>query len=78
MDLAESVGSTALAPRPAADPDEVTDTGARRARSAFRLATEDDEDDETDEAEHDEPEDEHATSTSRRCSSNGRSSSPRR
>ena len=28
-----SVGSTALAPRPAADPDEVTDTGARRARS---------------------------------------------
>jgi len=58
VDLAESVGSTALAPRPAADPDEVTDTGARRARSAFRLASEDDED-ETDEAEHDEPEDEH-------------------
>ena len=26
------------------DPDEVTDTGARRARSAFRVATEDDED----------------------------------
>jgi hypothetical protein len=59
VDLAESVGSTALAPRPAADPDEVTDTGARRARSAFRLATEDDEDDETGEAEHGEPEDEH-------------------
>ena len=56
VDLAESVGSTALAPRPAADPDEVTDTGARRARSAFRLATEDDEDGE---AGHDEPEDEH-------------------
>jgi hypothetical protein len=37
---AESVGSIALAPRPAPDPDEVTDTGARRARSAFRLATE--------------------------------------
>jgi hypothetical protein len=34
------VGSTALAPLPAPDPDEVTDTGARRARSAFRLATE--------------------------------------
>jgi len=59
VDLAESVGSTALAPRPAADPDEVTDTGARRARSAFRLATEDDEDGETGEAGHDEPEDEH-------------------
>ena len=59
VDLAESVGSTALAPRRAADPDEVTDTGARRARSAFRLATEDDEDDETGEAEHDAPEDEH-------------------
>jgi hypothetical protein len=43
-DLAASVGSTALAPRPAPDPDEVTDTGARRARSAFRVATEDDED----------------------------------
>jgi len=56
LDLAESVGSTALAPRPAADPDEVTDTGARRARSAFRLATEDDE---AGEAEHDELEDEH-------------------
>jgi hypothetical protein len=42
-ELAESVGSTALAPRPAPDPDEVTDTGARRARSAFRLATEADE-----------------------------------
>jgi hypothetical protein len=40
--------------RAAPDPDEVTDTGARRARSAFRLATEDDED------EHDEEEpDEH-------------------
>ena len=48
-DLAESVGSTALAPRPAPDPDEVTDTGARRARSAFRLATE------TDEADRDRP-----------------------
>ncbi len=56
LDLAESVGSTALAPRPAADPDEVTDTGARRARSAFRLATEDDE---AGEAEHDELEAEH-------------------
>ena len=53
-DLAASVGSTALAPRPAQDPDEVTDTGARRARSAFRLATEDEE--EHDEEEHDEPE----------------------
>jgi hypothetical protein len=47
-DLAESVGSTALAPlratapapRRAPDPDEVSDTGARRARSAFRLAPE--------------------------------------
>ena len=38
-DLAESVGSTALAPRPVPDPDEVTDTGARRARSRFRVAT---------------------------------------
>jgi hypothetical protein len=55
VDLAESVGSTALAPRPAADPDEVTDTGARRARSAFRLAGEDDED----EDEHDEDADDH-------------------
>ena len=54
-DLAASVGSAALAPRPAPDPDEVTDTGARRARSAFRLATEDDEE-EHDEEEHDEPE----------------------
>jgi hypothetical protein len=52
-DLAESVGSTALATRPARDPDEVTDTGARRARSAFRLATE------PDAAEHDEDEHEH-------------------
>ena len=45
-DLAESVGSTALAPVPSPeprttpDPDEVTDTGARRARSAFHLAPE--------------------------------------
>ena len=54
-DLAASVGSAALAPRPAPDPDEVTDTGARRARSAFRLATDDDEE-EHDEEEHDEPE----------------------
>jgi hypothetical protein len=52
-DLAESVGSTALAPRPAPDPDEVTDTGARRARSAFRLAPEADEADDTD-YDHDE------------------------
>jgi hypothetical protein len=44
-DLAESVGSTALAPRADGppDPDEVTDTGARRARNAFRLAPEADE-----------------------------------
>ncbi len=51
------MGSIALAPRPAPDPDEVTDTGARRARSAFRLATETateetDEDDEDDEDEY--------------------------
>lgn len=41
-DLAESVGATALAPRPEprTDPDEVTDTGARRARSTFHLAPE--------------------------------------
>jgi hypothetical protein len=57
-DLAESVGSTALAPRPARDPDEVTDTGARRARSAFRLATEATDASEADDAE-DADEDEH-------------------
>jgi hypothetical protein len=57
-DLAESVGSTALAPRPARapDPDEVTDTGARRARSAFRLAETTDETDQGDDGdEHREP-----------------------
>jgi hypothetical protein len=41
-DLAESVGATALAPRPDPEPrpdaDEITDTGARRARSTFHLA----------------------------------------
>jgi hypothetical protein len=47
-DLAESVGSTALAARPAPDPDEVSDTGARRARSAFHLAPEADEAHESD------------------------------
>ena len=57
-DLAESVGSTALAPRPAPDPDEVTDTGARRARSAFRLAAETDEADRSDDHD-DHDEDEH-------------------
>ncbi len=42
----DTAGATALMPRidpveaPAPDPDEVTDTGARRARSAFRVAEE--------------------------------------
>ena len=40
-DIGHTVGATALQPR-IADPDEVTDTGARRARSAFRLADEPD------------------------------------
>lgn len=55
-DLAESVGATALAPRPEprTDPDEVTDTGARRARSTFHLAPETE--DETDEAHDDDDE----------------------
>ena len=37
----DTAGATALQPR-LPDPDEVTDTGARRARSAFRLADEPD------------------------------------
>ena len=38
-DLAgDTLGATALAPREAPEPDEVTDTGARRARSTFRVA----------------------------------------
>jgi hypothetical protein len=59
-DLAESVGSTALAPmsspapRTAPDPDEVTDTGARRARSTFRLAPEAHESENHEGHEHDE------------------------
>jgi hypothetical protein len=36
-DLAHTAGATALQPR-LAEPDEVTDTGAHRARSAFRVA----------------------------------------
>ncbi|HEY6746579.1 MAG TPA: hypothetical protein VI357_12785 [Mycobacteriales bacterium] len=59
-DLAESVGATALAPRPEprTDPDEVTDTGARRARSAFHLAPEA-ERSEDDEPADDEPEEDY-------------------
>jgi hypothetical protein len=55
-DLAESVGATALAPRPEprTDPDEVTDTGARRARSTFHLAPERETEDEPEEH-YDEP-----------------------
>ena len=55
-DLAESLGATALAPRPEprTDPDEVTDTGARRARSTFHLATDTD-DDEPDQHYSEEP-----------------------
>ncbi|HZB49638.1 MAG TPA: hypothetical protein VE547_11145, partial [Mycobacteriales bacterium] len=40
-DLAHTAGSTALQPR-LPEPDEVTDTGAHRARSTFRLADEPD------------------------------------
>jgi hypothetical protein len=56
-DLAESVGATALAPRPEprTDPDEVTDTGARRARSTFHLAPETDHEDAEDHDYDDEP-----------------------
>lgn len=57
-DLAQSVGATALAPRrdpePTADPDEITDTGARRARSTFHLAPETKEADQ-EEHDYDEP-----------------------
>jgi len=36
----DTAGSTALAPRTAPEPDEVTDTGARRTRSTFHVAPE--------------------------------------
>jgi hypothetical protein len=53
-DLAHTAGATALQPR-IADPDEVTDTGARRARSAFRLADEPDQLAEAEDAYAEEP-----------------------
>jgi hypothetical protein len=37
-DTPDTAGATALQPRVVPDPDEVTDTGARRARSTFRVA----------------------------------------
>jgi hypothetical protein len=56
---ADTDGATALQPSAPPEPDEVTDTGARRARSAFRLAADPVEDSEPDT----EPEDEHEESS---------------